>query len=376
MKTPLAWLNLIHQKTRSAVATAGVAFAVVLVLLQLGFLASVRQTATRIYEHLDFDLLLISPEYLHLSKAGTIPRIRLAQAASLPAVAETSGLDVGFNLWRNADTGQRRGILVMAFDPRKRVIRLPELVGQQPVLEKADTVLVDRQSRAEFGPMAEGVATEVGRKRVQVAGQFSLGTGFSADGALVTGEETFRRLFPYRSSNQVSLGLVRLSPGERPEAVAEELRAILPRDVQVLTRDAIERHERRHWMTKTSVGIIFGFGVLVALFVGTAIVYQVLSSDIASHIAEYATLKAMGYTRPYLSRLVLEQALILAVAGFVPGLVLADLLYQVTQRMAHIPIEMTLARAATVLLLSVGMCAASGLASLAKVHAADPADLF
>ncbi len=376
MKTPLAWLNLLHQKTRTAVAVAGVAFAVVLILLQLGFLASVRQTATRVYDHLDFDVLLLSPEYLHLSKAGTIPRARLAQAASLPGVAGTSALDVGFQLWRNVDTGQRRGILLMALDPQQRPIAIPEITDQQSRLEKSDTVLVDQLSRSEFGPIKTGVTTEVGGRTVNVAGEFTLGTGFSADGALITSETTFHHLLPFRKPSEISLGLVRLAPDANPEAVAESLREILPRDVQVMTREEIGAHERRHWVTKTSVGIIFGFGVFVALLVGTAIVYQVLSSDIASRLAEFATLKAMGYTRYYLSRLVLEQALTLAVAGFVPGLLIADLLYRITARVTHISIELTLARCAGVLLLSLVMCAVSGLASLAKVHSVDPAELF
>jgi putative ABC transport system permease protein len=376
MKTPLAWLNLLHQRARSSVAVAGVAFAVVLVLLQLGFLASVRQTATRIYDHLDFDLLLASPEYLHLSKASTIPRSRLTQAASLPGVTGTSGLNIGFQLWRNVETGQRRGILLMAFDPRDRVIALPEVADQQEQLGKADTVLVDRLSRSEFGPKQAGVTAEVGRRSVHVTGDFALGTGFSADGALLASNATFFRLLPFRKPGEISLGLVRLAPGTDPDAVAAELRSILPRDVHVMTRDEIAAHERRHWMTKTSVGIIFGLGVLVALLVGTSIVYQVLSSDISSRLAEFATLKAMGYSRQYLSWLVLQQALILALAGFLPGLLLAEMLYQLTERMTHIPIEMTLTRACGVLLLSVVMCGLSGLASMAKVNSADPADLF
>ncbi|HEY4313706.1 MAG TPA: ABC transporter permease, partial [Pirellulales bacterium] len=281
MKTQLAWLNLLHQKTRSVVAVAGVAFAVVLVLMQLGFLASVRQTATRIYDHLDFDLLLASPQYLHLAKAGTIQRVRLAQAASLPEVAGTSAMDVGFQLWRNVATGQRRGIMLMALDPNDRVFALEEVLDQQQRLEQTDSVLLDRLSRSEFGPIHEGVSTEVGRHRVDVVGEFALGTGFGADGALVASQGTFRRLLPYRRPSEVSLGLVRLRPGEQPTAVAETLRNMLPRDVQVFTRDELGAHERRHWMTKTSVGIIFGFGVFVALLVGTAIVYQVLSSDIS-----------------------------------------------------------------------------------------------
>ena len=63
--------------------------------------------------------------------------------------------------------------------------------------------------------------------------------------------------------------------------------------------------------------------------------------------------ETMGYSRRYLSWLVLKQALILAIAGFLPGLLLAEMLYQLTERMTHIPIEMTLARACSVLLLSV-----------------------
>jgi putative ABC transport system permease protein len=324
-----------------------------------------------------FDLLLVAPDYVHLSKAGTIPRARLTQAASLPEVEGTSSLDVGFNLWRGDDENhQRRGILVMALDPTERVIDLPELQAQQTLLEKPGTVLSDRLSRAEFGPMGKGVSAEVGRTKVRVGGQFTLGTGFSADGAIVTSDETFRRLFPNRKPGVVSLGLIRLKPGTDPDAVAEKLGKILPRDVHVYTRAEIEAHERHHWMIKTSVGIIFGFGVLVALFVGTAIVYQVLSSDIASHLGEYATLKAMGYTRRYLSWLVLEQALILGVAGFVPGLILAVALYQLTRYVTHVPVEMTLERGIGVLVLSVTMCGLSGLASSAKVQSADPADLF
>ncbi len=286
-----------------------------------------------------------SPEYLHLSKADTFPRVRLTQAASLAGVADTSGLDVGFQLWRNVETGQRRGIMLMAFDPHDRVFALSELVDEQRLLDKPDVVLIDRLSRREFGPKEAGVTTEVGRHKVHVGGEFTLGTGFGADGALVASEETFRRLLPYRTPREVNLGLVRLTPGHAPAEVASALRDLLPREVQVLTRAEISARERRHWMTKTSVGIIFGFGVLVALFVGTAIVYQVLASDIASRLPNMPRSRRWVIRGSNLSRLVLEQALILAIAGFVPGLALAELLYQITERLTHIPISMTLSRA-------------------------------
>ena len=376
MKIPLAWLNLLHEKARSAVAVAGVAFAVLLILMQLGFLGSVRQSATRIYDQLNFDLLMVSPEYLHLSNPGTFPQTRLYQAASLAEVQRVAHLDVGFQLWRNLETGNRRGMMVLGCDPQDHAFLLKELDAQRGELAPLDSVLIDRRSRREFGSTESGVAAEVGPRKVRIAGNFALGTGFGADGAIVVGDQTFQRLFAARPAQSVSLGLVQLAPGEDSDLAAEKLRELLPKDVRVFTRAGIGEYEQRHWLTKTSVGIIFGLGVLVALVVGTSIVYQVLSSDIANHLPEYATLKAMGYSRGYLSSVVLKQAGILGVAGFVPGLFLSLLLYRVARELANIPIDMSMERAALVLGLSVAMCAVSGLASLGRVHGADPADLF
>jgi putative ABC transport system permease protein len=146
--------------------------------------------------------------------------------------------------------------------------------------------------------------------------------------------------------------------------------------VKVLTRAEISNEERHHWIMKTSVGIIFGLGVIVALLVGTAIVYQVLASDITNHLPEYATLKAIGYGRGYLTGIILQQAIILAVVGFLPGLALAAVLFRLTTIMAHLSMDLSLPLAVAVLLLSIAMCSISGLASLRKVHGADPADLF
>ena len=150
----------------------------------------------------------------------------------------------------------------------------------------------------------------------------------------------------------------------------------LPPDVVVLTRPEIYHQEQMHWVTRTSVGIIFGLGVVVAVIVGIGVVYQVLASDIDKRLPEYATLKAMGYGPAYLSGVVLEQALTLALAGFLPGLLVSEGLYMLTAAKAHVPMHMTLPLAGRVLLASALMCVISGLLSLRKVLAADPADLF
>jgi putative ABC transport system permease protein len=375
-QTPLAWLNLAHERVRTLVAMAGVAFAIILILMQLGFYYSVRLTASLVYDKLDFDLLLTSPDYLYMVRSGIVPRERLYQAESHPDVVRAMPLYVGLNLWRMHDTGHERGILLMGVNPVDHVFMLPEVDGQRVKIEQLYHVLMDRMSHPDFGPHTPGTIAEIGGKRIDVTGDFKLGTGFSADGAVICSDVTFSRLMPARPLDSLSLGLVKLRPGAVPERVAGELAALLPEDVTVYTRPQINAQERNHWVTRTSVGIIFGLGVILAVLVGVAIVYQVLASDIDNRLSEYATLKAMGFPPGYLSWTVLTQSFILAVGGFIPGVIISRTLYSITSRAAHVPMEMTFSMAAGVFLLGVLMCAISGLLSLRKVQNADPATLL
>jgi len=392
MKTPLAWLNLAHSKMRTTAAVAGVTFAVVLIFMQLGFLGSVRATASLVYDALDFDLLLRSPRYVRLSEARTFPRDRLYQAASVPGVQRASAFYVGQNQWRNPRTGRKRRILTMGVKPGEQVFTVEEIEQKASLLTAPEFVLVDRKSRPEFGPRDNrrfgdgdiGSEAEVALQRVRIVEHFSLGGGLEADGAILLGERGFRRIHPERAAGQVSLGLIKLAAGGgvsdgdpvRTSAAAARLRGALPGDVDVLTRQQVMERELQLWLREMSIGVIFQIGVAVALVVGTAIVYQVLSSDVTNHLPEYATLKAMGYRNGFLAKVVLEQAVTLAVLGFLPGLALAEVLYRLTNRATELPIEMNLPRIGFVLGMSVAMCTLSGLGALGKVRRADPADLF
>ncbi|HEX3870121.1 MAG TPA: ABC transporter permease DevC [Pirellulales bacterium] len=378
MKTPLAWRNLLHEHIRTGVAVAGVAFAVILVLMQLGFFFTVERTATLVYDRLNFDIALLSHDYLHMGRASHLPVERLYKAQELPEVRTASPFWIGFALWRNADPEirSRRGMMIMAFRPDDPVFKLREIQDQSQKLKELRSVLVDRLSRPEFGPHTPGTITEAGQTSIKVVGEYTMGTGFTADGGAITSDATFFLLGTLMPPRAMSLGLVTLADGADADAVKRQLQAIMPGDTQVMTRADLRAYEQHHWVVTTSVGTIFGLGVGVAMLVGLAIVYQVLSSDIANRIPEYATLMAMGYGRRYISGVVIRQALMLAVAGFVPGWLISYVLYKVTAAGANLPMKMTPGLTISVLLLNVAMCATSGLLSLRKVNTADPADLF
>jgi putative ABC transport system permease protein len=384
MKTPLAWLNLLHNKVRTIVALSGVAFAVVLIFMQLGFLGAVRTTATIVYNGLDFDIALRSREYLHLSDARNFPLARVYQAAAVPGVASARPFYIDMNQWRNPRTGEIRSILLLGANSEEPVFTNAEMQRKAALLVAPEFVLIDRKSRPEFGPRQGnqfgdkdiGVEAEVGGQRVRIAQHFAMGSGFAGDGAVLLNDSGFARVAPWRTREDVSLGLIKVAAGADADAVAARLRDALPVDVEVLTRGQVETQERNRWVWDTSLGVIFFVGVVLSLVVGMAIVYQVLSSDVANHMAEYATLKAMGYRDSFLAGVVLRQAVALAIVGFFPGVVLSQLLYTVTSYFANIPIEMTAPRMAGVLGLSVVMCVASGLGALRKIQSVEPAELF
>jgi putative ABC transport system permease protein len=388
MRTPLAWRNLVYQKVRTLVALAGVVFAVVLILMQLGFLGSVKATATLLYDQMDFQVLLTAGEYVSLNHTGKFPEGALVRARSVAGVESAVPVYLDQNLWRDPDDPSRRwNILVLGFEPADPVFRTDtgpgaELNGKKIGLYQPDTVLLDASSRPEFrsryqtGDREVGARRELGVIAVTVAGEYTLGTGFSANGMVVASRDTFSRSFGGIPTDRPDLGLVRLKPGTDPNTAAESLRGLFPEDVRVWTRDEVVARERDYWVNSTSVGLFFSMGVAVALLVGVVFVYQVMASDIANRLPEFATLKAMGYGPGYIAGVVLQQAVYLALLGFVPGLLIAWGLYRVTRELAHLPIAMDPGTALFVLGLTVVMCSVSGVLALRKVRQADPADLF
>lgn len=375
MKTPLAWLNLWHEKGRTAVALAGTSFAVILVLMQLGFLGSVMGTARILYGRLDFDLVITSIRYRQMLKTGTFDRARLTASAAVPEVAAALPLDVALHLYRNPETGMKRSMLVVGVDARRRYLDFATS-EQLATVQLPERVLLDELSRKEYGPRHIGLRSEIGDVEVEVTGLFRLGCGFGADGTVVTSEETFAKLFAPRTIDDLSLGLIQLRAGVDPQQALQAVRAALPDDVVVQTRDDFIAQEEYYWTIKTSVGVIFGIGVVVALLVGTAIVYQVLAADIAKRMPEYATLKAMGYSGGYLSSVIMTQAAVIGAIGFIPGWLVSIGLYDLTRVQANIQMEMGIVMPCVVFVLSILMCCISGLASLRKVHSVAPAELF
>jgi putative ABC transport system permease protein len=376
MRVKLAWRNVSHDRGRAAVGVAGVAFAIMLIFLQLGFYNSVVISANQYYDELDYDLVLVSREYNFLRAPQTFPRRRLHQAMSLSEVQSAEPLYISSVSWQNTLDGRRNAALIFAFDVDKPVFRTPSIRTHLAALKRPDTAIADSETRPKYGNRKPGSTVEISGRNITIVDDYRLGTSFLEMGILVTSDQNFRRLHPAGNLNAVTIGLIKLKPGTNAEAIARTLDARLPDDVHVWSREYFRNHEIRHWVLATSTGFIFGSGVVVAVLVGLVILYQTVSTQIMVKMNEYATLKAIGYQSHQILRIVLEQACLISLLGFLPGLLAGMGLYAAVQAGVFLPMVMTWQRIVAVLIMAIGMSVGSGWLAFRKVQFADPADLF
>jgi putative ABC transport system permease protein len=387
MKIPTAWLQLRYQKTRLLVALLGVIFAVVIIFMQLGIRDALFSSAVRMHEGLEGDCFLISPRSTALIAMESFSERRLLQALAFDEVEFVSPIYLDFAQWKNPDTKNYwRNIFVIGMDLRHQVLSLTGITENVALLKLSDRVLFDQNSRQEFGDIKTDferdgqVITEVGtqgnNRKIEVVGLFKLGTSFGSDGNLITSVPNFLRIFGNRNRGFIDVGLIKLKLGIDPDQFVMKLKENLLKDVKVLSKQSFIDFEENYWQTSTAIGFIFNLGVALGIIVGIVVVYQILYTNVSEHLSQYATLKAIGYRQKYLLSMVLQQAFMIAILGYIPGFLIAVIQYEFTKKSTLLPVEMTFNRAVLVFSMTLIMCFISGSTAVRKLKEADPADIF
>lgn len=389
-KIPLAWLQLVRNKDRFLITVLGIAFIVLLIFIQIGFQNALYSSATQLHHSLRGDLFLVSSQYKSLTANQSFSRTRLYQVLGFNGVESVSPVYLGFAKFKNPVNGEKYSIYLIGVEPGKVALNLPELPDNLDKLKIPDVVLFDRSSRPEFGPIAERFEqsntdqtveifpfNSVQGYKVRVGGLFNLGPSFGVDGNLIVSDLTFLRIFlNIRSSEMIDIGIVTLKSGINVQNVVENIQAYFANDIRVFTYQEFNDFEKKYWATRTPIGFIFNFMLIMVFIVGVGIVYQILYSNISSQIIAYATLKAIGYKDIYLLNVVFQQAVILAILGYIPGFIISLGIYNIAIKATKLPIIMTLNNMLVILLSTILMCMISGLLATNKLRSADPADIF
>jgi putative ABC transport system permease protein len=380
----LALRQLLHEKRRLVAAAAGVAFAVILMLVQIGFYYAMIDSATNIHRSLAAEVVIVPEEFEYYGSEHDFDRARLVQALGVPGVRDVLPVYLTIGRFKNVDTGHTRSIICLAIDPGRETLNLAAVREQQHRLKLGGHALFDRKSLAVYFGDVPGKIEREGSFRsvvfdetVMIDGLFDLGTSVVAFGTVLMGTQTYFALNGEADPRRVNIGLVQLEPGQDP---VEMRRLISERlgggDVRVMTRDEFVQSEIDYWNNTAAIGFLFIMGAFMGFLVGAVIVYQILYTNVTNHLPEYATLKAMGYPHFYFVRLVLKQSVYLSLIGFIPGALVSHALYVMTAMETGYTMSLTPEKLGGILVATILMCFIAGLFAIRRLKQADPAELF
>ena len=395
MRTPLAWLNVTNNLGRMMLSALGIGFAVVLMFSQIGFLNGLFDSAVEVLRLLDTDLVILSPARY------TVPSEQRFEYGLIDRAKGVQGVQAAIPMYIDRSLAQARvighvsrSIRVIGFPKDSKPFIDPEMNRLLEQLSDASMALVDRRSKDTYGFEKRSVerlraqAAELSGKQVLLRDWVRIGTDFVYDGTLLISEGGVEYFFPGRAGSSVveafrrpplsavDLGLIRLEPHADPECVAKDLQARLGSGIEVFTKKQLIAREIGFWARNTPIGIIFSIGTIMGLVIGVIICYQILFTDIQDHMAEYATLKAMGYGSGYFLRFVLSQAFYLCLFGFLPGWLVSWLLYQWLSEWTGLVMRLDTGRVLLVAALTLVMSGLSGILAVRKLWRSDPAALF
>lgn len=385
-KLPLAWLQLKRQPIRYLVAVAGIGFAALLMYMQLGFQSGLLNSATTFYEAINGDLVLISPGTLNSGNFQQFPQSLLYNALGVEGVKNVDALYV-INISAQKLGGIKpTSLRVIGFDPASQILNLPEVNAQLDKLQIPNYALFDTRGNRNTGPITPAVKANGSQQMIssdltrtfRIVGLFKLGSTFAADSNLITSDTTAISLaYKQINTGEISLGVLQLDDAKNSlPRVQKYLQNLFGKELKVLTKQQLIEQERDYWNKGSSFGIIFGFGTIMGILVGAVVVYQVLYTDVADHLKEYATLKAMGFDDGFLLTIVIQEAIILAISAFIPATIASAFMYAFLTAASGIRIEMSSDKTMLVGSLVLGACAASAAVAIRKLSDADPASVF
>lgn len=365
---------LAHDKKRLLLSTGGIAFAVVIMFLQMGFFNGINDSQANIARMIDADLVVMHAKRTNLNKWTRFDRVRIAQVSAIPGVTRVIPIFKGGAGIKNPATNQVRRTIVYAFDPSAHPFVIPGLDdAAYRSMRIMGNILYDNRSRDIYGAFEVGDSLDIDERGYRLAAFVSMGPNLVNDGTVYMSEGSWA---DHGGDMRPIMAFLRIAPdADRAETVAA-IGAALPEDLIALSPADLAQREIWYTIVNAPIGAIFAVGMIVSLIIGIVICYQILFNEVTDNIPQYATLKAMGFGGRYLVGIILEEAVLLALIGFLPGMVMSLFLYELLGEMTRLVMFVTPERIVLILGLTLVMCVAAGMLAIRKVLHLDPAELF
>ena len=370
---PLARRNLFHDKVRLIVTVTGIVFAVVLIVVELGLFVGFTETTSTLVDHSGADLWVTSQHVPYVELGVPFSERKLYQVRAVPGVQEAQKLNSRWSQWKRAD-GRQESVQIIGFDPDSSLGRPWNLVeGSVEDLKRPDAIVMDEIYKQKLGATHVGELFEINGRRARLVG-FTHGIrSFTTSPYVFT---TFKNSenFTNVPDDQTIFILVKIAPGA---SVAQVRQGILSnvKDVEVFTSHEFSRMTQFYWMFTTGAGVAVLLAAVLGLVVGFVVVAQTIYATTVDHLKEFGTLKAMGAPNSYVYKVIITQATISAVMGYVLGMIVSAFVVRASQS-GGAAILMPWPMAVGMFFLTLLMCVSAALVSINKVTRLDPAMVF
>jgi putative ABC transport system permease protein len=369
----LALKNLIHDRTRLVITLTGITFSVVLILIQVGMFLGMTANSSTVIEHSDGDLWIMARNSQNFDMVNPFPETLVTAARSVEGVEWAENLIQQFAFMR-LENGGTEQIEIIGFDLNGRVGK-PWNVQEGSIdeLRGSDAIFVDQTAMDRLGKMSIGDHRELVRTKVRVAGITSGIMSFTTSPYIFTSYETAQRIVPEQLAGKTTYIVAKVANGYSIEKVKEQLQRRF-RNYDVHSSAEWAHKTRYYWTWQTGIGAGFFGNALMGFIVGLVIVSQTIYSATMDHIREYGTLKAIGAKNKHVYSVILKQAGISAIAGFLLATVLQRIILVIKPLTVQIDSPPVLY--AGTFLLTLFMCGLAALVSVRRVASIDPVEVF
>jgi putative ABC transport system permease protein len=364
---------LVHDKRRLLAISASIAVGVIIMFVEFGLLQGILDSQALVARATRGDLMVMNSARVDLHRWDAIDRVELAQITAVRGVASVIPVyedHVGFT---DPDDKRVRRMIVYAFSPDTLPLAIGDPRKISAALRGSNGFLFDARSRPIFGRIRPGMNIDVDEWPLTVSGLASMGPDIVNDGNIFVSEGTWLARKP--DANPI-MGVVRLAPGASVEAVRQRIYAQTPSDIVALTPAEAAQRETLATLKAAPIGLLFGIGVIAGMVIGAINGYQVLYTEVSDHMAQYATLKAMGVSDRFLHGAILAQAMALSGVGFALGLPTAILIELYVAHLTKLPVQPHLLTGLLVAAATVASCVVAGRLATRRVDVADPASLY
>jgi len=371
---PLAQRNLLHDKVRLAVTLTGIVFAVVLIVVELGLFVGFTVTTSSIIDKSRADFWIVSKNTPYIEQGRAFSERKYYQVLAMPGVASAEKYIAHWTQWRNPD-GAEEGVQVVGFDTHGPTLGGPWnlVAGNVEDLHTPDAIIIDEIYKQKLGVKKLGDTCEISGRRAKVVG-FTRGIrSFTTSPYVFTDFKTAQG-YTNTPEDQTNFILVKVAPGANRNEVRRNLEARL-KDVDVLPTAKFSSMTRTYWMFTTGAGVAVLIAAVLGLVVGVVVVAQTIYATTMDHIREYGTLKAMGAANSYIYRVIITQAGISAVVGYVLAMAVSLFIVRASAS-GGAAILMPWQMAVGIFFLTVLMCVIAAMVSINKVTTIDPAMVF